>query len=173
LAFFDRYLKGEGTGETLPDRCQVYVTGINEWRTFRHYPPKEGEFRSLYLHGDGAANTLEGDGRLSWAPPEEETPDRFIYDPDAPVADLSVPGDRRAVQKRTDVLVYTSDLLEEPLTVIGPVVINLYAASDCVDTDFVAYLLDVFPDGRVVPPTFGIPGVVRARYRKGVDRLVP
>jgi putative CocE/NonD family hydrolase len=174
LAFFDRYLRGEDTGEQLPDRCKLYVTGSNQWQVFQNYPPDEVEYRPLYLSSDGAANTLDGDGHLSWAQPAYEAPDRYTYDPDIPVISSDLfPQDRRPIQKRTDVLVYTTDALEEPLTVIGPVVVNLYAASDCVDTDFVAHLLDVFPDGRAVPPALTVPSVLRARYRKGMDRTVP
>jgi putative CocE/NonD family hydrolase len=172
LAFFDRYLKGEGGTAELPDRCRLYVTGSNAWHTFETYPPQGVEYRALYLHSGGAANTYEGDGRLDWRAPEDEPPDRYTYDPEVPVIDFgALPEDRRPFQKRTDVLVYTSDVLEEPLTVIGPVGLKLYAASDCLDTDFFAYFLDVFPDGRAVLVTHRN-GVLRARYRKGMDRQV-
>jgi putative CocE/NonD family hydrolase len=77
--------------------------------------------------------------------------------------------DRTPIQRRDDVLVYTSDALQESLDVIGNVTVNLDAASDGRDTDFTAQLTDVYPDGRAVAlgPTIGIR---RARYRNGSTR---
>jgi len=58
------------------------------------------------------------------------------------------PRDQKAVESRNDVLVYTSDVMEEEIEVTGPVKVVLYAASDALDTDFVAKLVDVHPDGK-------------------------
>ena len=44
-------------------------------------------------------------------------------------------------------LVYTSEYLEQPVEVVGPVKVVLHASSDVPDTDFVAKLVDVYPDG--------------------------
>jgi putative CocE/NonD family hydrolase len=71
------------------------------------------------------------------------------------------------VESRGDVLVYTSAFLTEPVEVTGPVKVVLYASSDARDTDFVAKLVDVFPDGRAISVAEGI---VRARYREGAHK---
>jgi len=172
LAFYDRYLKGSSVDLDFP-RAKVYVTGINKWRQFSEYPPDEIEYKSLYFHSDGKANTLSGDGYLSWKKPGEETPDRYTYNPKNPAPE-NIEGaghaaDQRAIERRDDVLVYTSEVLEKPLEIIGPVELTLYAASDALDTDFTAKILDVFPDGRAVRlgPK---PGVIRARYRNGYTK---
>ena len=75
------------------------------------------------------------------------------------------PYDQRAVEAREDVLVYTSDPLAQDTEVTGPVTVVLYAASSAPDTDFVARLTDVYPDGRSINIT---EGVIRARFREDV-----
>ena len=71
------------------------------------------------------------------------------------------------MERREDVLVYTSDYLEEAIDVTGPVKVVLYASSDAVDTDFVAKLVDVYPDGKAYNMAEGI---LRARHREGQDQ---
>jgi hypothetical protein len=109
--------------------------------------------QSWYLHGDGAA---AGGGTLDIAPPGDEPADSYAYDPADPVAwcvgtnpwtfGLNL-GDRRAVEARPDVLVYTSAPLSETVEVIGDLRAHLHVSTDAVDTDFTAALVDVFPDG--------------------------
>ena len=60
-------------------------------------------------------------------------------------------------------LVYTSELLESDLEVTGNIVVKLYASSDCIDTDFTAKLVDVYPNGSAINLCDGI---IRARYRE-------
>ncbi len=170
LAFFDWCLKGTSPRFDSP-RARVYVTGANVWRTFDDYPPAAATARQLYLTSGGRANSSTGDGKLTWEPSADATPDRFTFDPKSPVpTDMEPWGlDRRSIQQRSDVLVYTSDVLQDALEVIGSVVVNLQAASDARDTDFTAALSDVGPDGRAlsVGPMVGIR---RGRYRNGYDR---
>ena len=85
-----------------------------------------------------------------------EEPDSYDYDPADPVAwavgtnpwtfGLNL-GDRRPVEARPDVLVYTSAPLSEPIEVVGDLSARLHVSSDAVDTDFTVALVDVFPDG--------------------------
>ncbi len=175
MEWFDWCLKGDGDGEFDLPRARVYLTGANQWMDFDEYPPREVADRSLYLHSGGNANSAIGDGTLSWDAPGEEPPDRFTFDPHHPVP--SEPAgdgaDQRAVQRRDDVLVYTSDVLEEPLTVLGKVFVIVHAATDARDTDFTAKLTDVYPDGRAIKLGVNPAGVIRARYRLGRDREVP
>jgi uncharacterized protein len=72
------------------------------------------------------------------------------------------PRDQREVEVRDDVLVYTSTVLEQPVEVIGPIELRLWASSSAPDTDFTGKLVDVHPDGRAIILTDGI---LRARYR--------
>lgn len=77
------------------------------------------------------------------------------------------PRDQRVLEGRNDVLVYATPLLEEPLEVTGPIVVRLWASSSARDTDFVAKLMDVWPDGFVQELCHGI---VRARYRDSYEQ---
>jgi putative CocE/NonD family hydrolase len=170
LAFFDWCLKGASPGFESP-RARIYVTGANVWRSLDDYPPAAVTPKQMFLTSRGRANTSTGDGRLSWTQAADAPPDRFTYDPHNPVpGNLDDWGlDRQAVQRRDDVLVYTGDVLKDPLEVIGSVVVDLQAASDARDTDFTAVLSDVAPGGRAL--RLGpFAGIRRARYRNGYDR---
>ena len=80
---------------------------------------------------------------------------------------IAGPVDQRVIERRDDVLVYTSDVLEEDLEVTGPLEVVLYAASSAPDTDFTARLVDVHPNRHAIVMAEGI---IRARYRHGFDR---
>ena len=174
LAFFDHYLKGSTSSFDFP-RVRIYITGSNKWRDEKDYPPPQVKYRRLYFRSGGKANTLAGDGRLSWKAPDEELPDRYIYNPENPVPSgikgVHLGVDHRTIERRDDVLVYTSEVLQDSLEVIGPVFVNLHAASDARDTDFTAKILDIHPDGRAVKLGPVPAGVLRARYRKGIIYL--
>jgi len=170
LDFFDWCLKGTNARFDAP-RARIYVTGADVWRTFDTYPPAGATPTKLYLASGGRANGLSGDGRLSWQPAETSPPDRFVFDPKNPVpgsmSELAI--DRRPRQDRPDVLVYTGDVLAEPVEIVGTVTVDLQAATDARDTDFVAVLTDVHPDGKAVQLGARV-GIRRARYRNGYDR---
>ncbi|MFA5203570.1 MAG: CocE/NonD family hydrolase, partial [Lentisphaeria bacterium] len=179
----DRFLKNllsTPGHDPLPDMPPLtyFMFGNNEWRGSECWPPIGTTAQDLYLHGDGIANTLYGDGCLSWAKPRSGEPvDHFVYDPHNPVPTTGGHGicvvngshDQTEVEKRADVLVYTSATLEDDLEVAGQVKVVLYAASTARDTDFTAKLVDVFPDGRA----FNLAdGIIRARYRKSMRQQV-
>src|SRR5581483_1588716 len=116
-------------------------------------------YTRYYLHSRGRANSLFGDGVLSPTPPDDEPADIFWYDPRDPVPTLggqsllledSGPRDRRPVERRDDVLVYTTPPLAEDVEVTGPVSVTLYAESSAPDTDFTATLVDVHPNGKAI-----------------------
>ncbi len=104
----------------------------------------------------------------------------YVYEPEHPVPTLGGristnpklqgPRDRQALQERQDILVYTSEPLEEDLEVTGPVELKLYAASSAVDTDFTAALTDVYPDGRAI---LICEGIRRASFRESLEHPTP
>ena len=111
---------------------------------------------------------------------EGDEPARYAYDPEDPVptvggsillAGIHRPGprDQRGIEARPDVLVYTGPALESPYTALGPVYATLFAASSSPDTDFVARLVDVYPDGRAICVADGI---LRASARGATPRPV-
>ena len=179
LRYFDFWLKGLRNGLDKEPPVTLFVMGRGEWRQENEYPLARTQYKKMHLSSGGKANTGNGDGKLSWeAPGANATPDKYRYDPDNPVPSLggnnccgtptpAGPRDQRTVEARGDVLVYTSERLQEPVEVTGPVKVVLYAASDARDTDFVAKLVDVFPDGRAISVAEGI---MRAKYREGTSR---
>jgi len=179
LRWYDYWLKGIDNGLTTEPPVKLFVMGRNEWVYEREYPLARTEYRPLYFASGGNASGARGDGALVWTKPAgAATADRFRYDPEDPVPSLggnnccgtptpAGPMDQRPIEGRRDVLLYTSDFLTEELEATGPVKVVLYASSDAVDTDFVAKLVDVYPDGSSYNMAEGI---LRARYRDGVSK---
>ena len=159
LRWFDHWLKGIPNGANQEAPLRLFVMGINQWRDEHEWPLARTRFTPYYFHSAGNANSLLGDGRLSTEAPADEPPDGFVYNPALPVPtrggntccnpDIVSWGayDQRPLEYRNDVLVYTSEPLEEDIEVTGPVEVNLFASTDGRDTDFTAKLVDVGPDG--------------------------
>jgi hypothetical protein len=176
LRWFDYWLKGIQTGTLEDPPVKIFVMGENVWRNEDTWPLARTRYTPYYLHSQGRANSLHGDGSLSPVAPREEAPDRFVYDPNDPVPTcggntLIIPmgvQDQRRAEERQDVLVYSSTPLTSPLEVTGPISVRLFAATSVPDTDFTAKLVDVWPDGYAQNLADGI---LRTRYR--ASRLRP
>lgn len=174
LRWLDYWLKGIENGIMDEAPIRIFIMGANSWRDEWEWPLSRTIFTDYYLHSRGNANNMVSDGVLNNKFPDQEPSDSYFYDPNNPVPTLggnhdmppeiiSVgPWDQRPLEARDDVLVYTSDVLEDDLEITGPVVLHLYAASSASDTDFTARLIDVYPDGRSMNLC---EGVIRARYR--------
>ena len=153
--------------------------GANRWQDEHEWPLARTDWQPWHLHSGGAANSVRGDGTLSLDSPGDEPADTFEYDPNFPVQSLGGancctphiepwgPYDQRPVEARHDVLCYTSAPLEQDLQVIGPIKLVLHAATDGLDTDWTAKLVDVSPTGYAMNLCDGI---LRARYRNGLDQ---
>ncbi len=173
--WFDYWLKDIDSGIMDEPPVYIFVMGDNRWRHENEWPLARTHYTRYYFHSGGSANTSDGDGSLSTAPPDEEPPDRYVYDPNDPTPTLRgntlmIPhgvADQRTAEARQDVLVYTSEPLERDLELTGPLKVQLFAASSAVDTDFTAKLVDVRPDGYAQNLQDGI---VRARYRTSARR---
>lgn len=175
LRWFDHWLKGVNTGMLNEAPIKLFVMGANVWRDEHEWPLARAVETRYYLHSGGHANSLHGDGTLTVNTPEaaEVPSDQYLYDPANPVPTRggallmtpeyrAGPHDQRPVENREDVLVYTSDVLLTDVEVTGPIKVHLWAVSSAPDTDFVARLVDVHPDGYARNLTDGI---IRARYR--------
>ena len=179
LRFFARYLRGEDNGVDQEPPVRIFAMGENRWRDEQEWPLARTQYVPWFLHSDGAAGSAGGS--LSPQRPGPEPEDSYLYDPRNPTPTVGgptfLPGlalganagpkDQRWVEARSDVLAYTSDPLEQALEVTGPLTVTLYAATSAPDTDFVARLCDVFPDGasRILAE-----GILRARFREGYDQ---
>jgi hypothetical protein len=174
LAWHDHWLKGIDNGIDRLPPLRIFVMGENVWRDEQEWPLARTVYTKYYLGSDGHANTATGDGRLGPELAAGAASDEFTYDPANPVPSLggnvccsSVTigmHDHSVIEGRDDVLVYTTPVLAAPLEVTGPIAVKLFAATSARDTDWVARLLDVHPDGRVMNVQDGI---IRARYRHG------
>jgi putative CocE/NonD family hydrolase len=177
--WFDQWLKDKDVPLLSKPPLRIFVMGTNQWRDETEWPPHGTRFTKFYLESAGHANSLDGDGLLSAVPPKNSRPDIFVFDPHNPVPTRGGavccnpkiipwgPVDQRPVEKRVDVLVYSTPALTEDLEVTGPISVVLYAASTATDTDFSAKLVDVFPNGMARNLTDGL---LRARYRKSLSK---
>lgn len=179
LRWMDHYLKGEDNGIDREPPVEIFYMGINRWVHHQDWPVPGTRFTPHYFSSGGRANSLRGDGVLSTSRPAGAEADHYVYDPDNPVPTLGGndccgapipigPLDQRPVEARSDVLVYTSEILREPLAVAGPVKAKLYVSTDAPDTDFFVKLVDVHPNGFAMNIAEGI---LRARFRRGLDRM--
>jgi len=183
LAWFDRWVKGKEESVAQEAPARVFVMGANAWRDEEAWPPVDARSRRFYFTSEGGANSLDGDGMLfERAPARSVVSDHFVFDPRDPVPTRggSVccnpkifswgPMDQRAVERRRDVLVYTTAPLRQDLEVIGPVEVVLWVSTTAKDTDFTAKLVDVFADGHARNLTDGI---LRLRYRNSLEKPEP
>lgn len=193
LPYWDWYLQwfrhwlGDGSTPlpTLP-RYLLYVTGEDRWVQSDHWPLEQTRSQSWYLAADGPANSSGGGGRLLEQAPAATGADRFDADPARPVPTVGGPFcctgidalrggsvDQAEVERRDDVLVYTSAPLSGGLRLLGPLRAVLHVSSSAPDADLVAKLVDVAPDGTALNIQ---EGALRLRFRNGWQRpalLVP
>jgi uncharacterized protein len=168
--WFDHWLKDEPTAmfdtpavfysprAWVEDR-EAYVP--DDWRYAESWPPPQVVPRRLFLRGDGSISAEE-----------PGSPARsYRYDPRRPIPTVggrnmlidAGPRDQRPVQRLPDYgLIYRGEALFEALTIADEVRLTLSVQSDCRDTDFVAKLIDLHPDGRAM---LLMDGVTRAMYR--------
>jgi putative CocE/NonD family hydrolase len=146
LPFFEFHLKGKGKFDR--PEAWVFETGTNVWRKHDNWPPKNALARSMYLSPNG---------RLDAKPPaEEEAFDEYLSDPAKPVPFIDkigigmlaeyMVGDQRFASRRPDVLVYETEVLEQDLTLLGPIQVELHVATTGSDADWVVKVIDVYPD---------------------------
>ncbi|MBL8519527.1 MAG: CocE/NonD family hydrolase [Betaproteobacteria bacterium] len=201
LPFFEKYLKdkadtkgNDGAG-AKPVNVHAFETGTNVWRQYPAWPPAEAKARTLHFHAGG---------KLSWAAPAGSAAfDEYVSDPDKPVPYINaigtgmyasyMTGDQRFAATRTDVLTYQTEVLEEDVTIAGPIVAKLFVSSTGTDSDFVVKLVDVYPPEMpeaeassarptdVQPPPFKMSGYqqlvrgepMRAKFRNSFEKPEP
>ena len=179
IDWFNHWLKEDNTSIPANDApVKLFVMGINEWRSEQEWPLKRTEYTPFYFESDGSANKDLTSGQLKIVASEKSGRDEFVHDPKNPVESHgggtlfykgrnSGPRDQREIEKRDDVVVYTSAPMTEPLEVTGWVKVKLWVSSDAVSTDFTAKLIDVLPDGQAYNLTDGI---VRVRLPEEVNK---
>ncbi|MDC0389085.1 CocE/NonD family hydrolase [Flavobacteriaceae bacterium] len=181
--WFDMILKDiKNDFKEKTPKVQYYTMGINKWQSSEFWPPLNTEMTTFYLSSNGNANTLNGDGKLTYLKRKiKDNVDSFFYDPMSPVNSNgggvccignAVSGgayDQQEIETRDDVLVYTSESLKNGFEVTGFIDSTIYLSSDVKDTDITIKLIDVYPDGTA----YNIDETIqRVRYREGFDKEV-
>lgn len=156
------FLKGEDTGPAV----KIFVMGDDVWRDEEAWPLERAVTTPYYLHTGGL---------LSPEPPSAYEPATFTFDPRDPVPTVGGPTlladptnvgpqDQRDVERRPDVLCYSTEVLASDVEVTGPVSVTLHAETSAASTDWTAKLVDVHPDGRAMSV---IDGIVRVLEPSG------
>ena len=183
IRFFDYWLKSRSNGVDKDPAVRVFVMGANTWREAENWPIPGARSTNYYLRSQGQANSMYGNGQLptgsrlrrraarplclrSGQPRPQQRWPLVLFHTVAPVG----PYDQSDVEKRADVLVYSTAPLTEAVEVTGPISVTLYAASSAADTDWTAKLVDVHPDGKVINLNNGI---IRASHRNSLEASEP
>ena len=152
--WFDELL-GDQPARDPRASVKVFVMGSATWREFSHWPPT-AETQHWYLGRNGT---------LATTAPGDSPPDRFHYNPSDPTPGFGGPAlnfrragrkDQRKREGRRDVLTYTSGVMADDVTVIGPLTASLYLRSSLEHTDFFVRLCDVSPKGKSTNLSDGI-----------------
>jgi hypothetical protein len=174
VPFFEHHLK-DAPDPGLPPAL-VFETGTNVWRRHAAWPPPDAIHRTLYFRAGG---------RLSLDPPDDvDASDTYVSDPAKPVPYVGytarempeeyMVSDQRFAATRPDVLVYTTEPLEDDLVVAGPITPKLFVSTTGTDSDWVVKLIDVYPPDRTTPAAkegevgndVGAPTVTLAGYQQ-------
>jgi putative CocE/NonD family hydrolase len=188
--FLDRYLKDGAPAANIAP-VMAFETGTNKWRRLKAWPAgcETGctiKPTPLYI----------GAGRAGWSAPTSPGYDEYVSDPAKPVPYVDRPvvphafdagkswgewlvSDQRNAATRTDVLVYTSEVLTKPVKISGPPVVNLVASTSGTDSDWVVKLIDVYPPEVNLHPELGgyqlgvAMDIFRGRYRESLETAKP
>jgi putative CocE/NonD family hydrolase len=157
IPFFNFYLKLKGTVHDIAE-ANIFFSGENEWRRFEQWPPQNVEYKNLNIKWDGklsfdnAANIFKPEDKVK----RPESFSEYISDPAHPVPYTEdvhlgrtreyMTDDQRFASRRPDVLTFSSSILDNDITLAGPLVADLMVSISTTDADFVVKLIDVFPD---------------------------
>lgn len=147
VPFFFHYLLGKEAPQIA--EATIFFTGENNWKKLAAWPPQNVQEQSLYLGGNGKLT-------LNKKPVSNNSYDEYISDPSKPVPYTEdvhfrrtreyMTDDQRFASRRTDVLTFETDILNEGVTLAGPVSADLMTTISTTDADFVVKLIDVFPN---------------------------
>jgi putative CocE/NonD family hydrolase len=132
---------------------RYYVTGADEWRDAEVWPPPGVHDREWSLRPAGELTSLELAKVRPTPPPGSAS--RFRYDPARPTPAVGGPTlelskasvDNRNLERRSDVLVFTSLPMVGAVEVIGTPRARVTVSADNPHHDLFVRLCDVHPDG--------------------------
>jgi putative CocE/NonD family hydrolase len=190
LPFLDQHLKDHAPPADTPP-VLAYETGTNVWRKYQQWP----QSCAMGCKATSQPMYLRVGGTLSFDSPGPAGFEEYVSDPAKPVPYRLRPvrpvywkdstwrqwlvDDQRNFSDRTDVLVYTSQVLTEPLRIAGQPMVHLQASTSGTDVDWVVKLIDVYPDEVPQQPIMGgyqlmvAADIFRGRYRSSLERAAP
>ncbi len=147
IPFFNYYLKNKGDIKQIAE-ANIFFTGENKWHSFSQWPPAAVENKSLYIKANNSLSFSPGTGGAGYY--------EYISDPAHPVPYTQdvheqrtkeyMTDDQRFASRRPDVITLQTEILQNDLTLAGPVIADIVASISSTDADFVVKLIDVFPD---------------------------
>ncbi len=165
--FFNHYLKNKN--EFTAGEATVFITGCNEWKTFASWPSKEVKSKKWWLNKEHQLLLQNG---------KTEGKDEYVSDPANPVPYIDkrsgdrlneyMAADQRFASQRSDVLYYQSDVLQNDITLLGPITAHLSVSLSGTDADFIVKVIDVLPDSNVQQLVRA--EVVRGKFRNGWEK---
>jgi len=182
LPFFNYYLKNKGNGGKIKT-ATIFFSGDNSWKQFETWPPVNILMTKYALTKNGLIKKLTNQSVV-------ETYDEYVSDPSKPVPYINeirsgrgpeyMTDDQRFAGRRTDVLAYQTPILNDDLTLAGPINIDLMVAISGTDADFIVKVIDVFSDDFEYPhgPDYIMNGyemlirgdVMRGKYRNSFEK---
>lgn len=149
LPYFNYFLKQQGTP---PDfEALVYDTGAAKWHKFDQWPPQAAKPTELNFGSQRSLTfspiTVENSYSEFDSDPANPVPYRRMQDVRIQFTPRQyMTDDQRFAAERPDVLVFESDVLDQPVTVIGPITACLHVSTTQTDADWVVKLIDVYPE---------------------------
>ncbi|MDH3739512.1 MAG: CocE/NonD family hydrolase, partial [Alphaproteobacteria bacterium] len=144
--FYDYHLKGIDNGVMDEPPVTLFVRGLNEYRDEAEWPLARAEYVSYYLSGDpsGSVTSLNDGSLTTDAPGTNAEPTSYDY-PDPQWGLGVVAMGPFGPDPAARVLTFTSPPLDRDTEVTGSLLLELFAASDQPDTDFIVKLSDQLP----------------------------
>ena len=147
VPFFNYHLKGKGSVSEIAE-ANIFFTGENNWKKLKQWPPAEVENKSMFIGADGKLSFTQMNSGTAFT--------EYVSDPSHPVPYTEdvhnrrtreyMTDDQRFAERRADVLTFKTPILENDLTLAGPVIADIATAISTTDADFVVKIIDVFPD---------------------------
>ncbi len=144
--FFNHFLKEGGDGDSGLPEAYVFDSGRKEWKQYDAWPPKGVEKQRMFL-SENQALTVDAKGSAGI---------QFISDVKKPVPyseDIKavftprkyMTDDQRFAARRSDVLVFETEVMEEDFTLAGDIMANLKVATTGDAADWIVKVIDVHP----------------------------
>ncbi len=181
VPFFNYYLKNKGSVAGIAE-ANIFFTGENNWKKLQQWPPAAVVNTNVFL-GDNGMLSFKAENTKNLF-------EEYVSDPAHPVPYTEdvhsrrtreyMTDDQRFAERRADVLTFKTAVLENDLTLAGPVIADIATAISTTDADFVVKIIDVFPDDFTYPdssknngkdyPMWGYEMLVRGEIMRGKYR---